>query len=353
MPTESLFMHPDEILISCSELSSFVSELFQKTGVPSSEADVVAEILVGTDLRGIFSHGTRMAPKYLHHLLEGHMKPAPQPKVERETPAMAVVDADRGIGHLAARDGMSLAIEKAAKVGVGMVNVRRSHHLGAASMYAMQALDRGMIGFTTTNTGGPSVAPYGGRDSALANHPLAWAFPSREGFPVVIDTAVGVSAWQRVETMRIYGEKLPADWCLDKAGNPTDDPAEAYIMFPAGGTRGYGLALMAGLVSGALSGGQVPSRRERFNAATDSEHTFTAISVDHFVEREQFLDEVQEMIAACHRTPPQDGFERVCLPGELEWEREQQWRENGIPLHREHLALLAEIADQLGVNLFW
>jgi ureidoglycolate dehydrogenase (NAD+) len=351
--SESLPMHPDETPIQPAELRTFVSDLFQKTGMPSSDADSTAEVLVGTDLRGIFSHGTRLAPNYLRHILDGHMKAHPQPKVERETPAIAVVDADRGIGHLAARDGMQRAIEKARQVGVGMVNVRRSHHLGAASMYAMQALAHGMIGFTTTNTGGPSVAPFGGRGSALANHPLAWAFPTREGFPIVIDTAAGVAAWQRVETMRIYGQKLPPDWCLDKEGNPTDDPAEAFIMFPAGGTRGYGLAVAAGLLAGALSGGQVPSRRERYNAATDSEHTFTAISIEHFVAREQFLDEVDEMIAACHRTPLRDGFERVCLPGELEWERELQWRKNGIPLHCDHLALLSDIADQLGVKVFW
>jgi hypothetical protein len=156
--SESLPMHSDETLIQADELRTFVSALFQKTGMPSFDADSIAEVLVGTDLLGIFSHGTRLAPNYLKHILDGHMKAHPQPKVERETAAMAVVDADRGIGHLAARDGMRRAIEKASHVGVGMVNVRRSHHLGAASMYAMQALAHGMIGFTTTNTGGPSGA---------------------------------------------------------------------------------------------------------------------------------------------------------------------------------------------------
>ena len=346
-------MNPDEILIRPEALRTFTSELFQKAGLPTSDSETAAEVLVATDLRGIFSHGTRLAPNYLKHILDGHMKTQPQPKVERETPAMALVDADRGLGHLAARDGMQRAIEKASQVGIGMVNVRRSHHLGAASIYAMQALSHGMIGFTTTNTGGPSVAPYGGRGAALANHPLAWAFPSRQQFPIVIDTAVGVAAWQRVETMRIYGQKLPANWCLDKDGNPTDDPAQAFIMFPAGGTRGAGLAIAAGLLAGALSGGQVPSRRPRYDAACDSEHTFTAISIEHFVPREQFFDEVDEMIAACHRTPPQSGFERVCLPGELEWQREQQWSEQGIPLHREHLDQLAEMASRLGVSVFW
>ena len=93
--------------------------------------------------------------------------------------AVGWIDADRGIGHLAAREGMTRAIEKAKQVGVAMVNVQRSHHLGAASIYAMMALEHHMIGFVTTNTGGPSVAPYGGRSGALANHPLAWAIPSR------------------------------------------------------------------------------------------------------------------------------------------------------------------------------
>ena len=346
-------MHPDEVLIQPQPLRSFISQLFQKTGVPSADADAVADVLVRTDLRGIYSHGTRLAPQYLQHILDGHMKARPQPRVERETPAMAVIDADRGVGHLAALDGMRRAIDKAKQVGVGMVNVRRSHHLGAASIYAMMALEHGMIGFATTNTGGPSVAPYGGRGGALGNPPFAWAVPTRGPFPIVVDMAIGVSAWQRVETMRIYGQKLTPGWCLDKEGNATDDPAKAWIMFPGGGTRGYSLAVVAAILTGALSGGQVPSRRHRYDPATDSEHTFQAISIEHFVARDQFLGEVDELVAACQRTPPLDGFDRVQVPGELEWEKEQKFRADGIPLHREHLAKLATIAEKLSVSCFW
>ena len=346
-------MHPDEILIQPDQLRTFISQLFQKTGVPDPDADAAADVLVATDLRGIFSHGTRLAPQYLQHLLDGHMNPRPQPRVERETVAMALIDADRGLGHLAALDGMRRANEMAKQVGVAMVNVRRSHHLGAASIYALQAVQQGLIGFVTTNTGGPSVAPYGGRGGTLGNHPLAWAIPSRGPFPIVVDIAVGISAWQRVETMRIYGQKLPADWCLDKEGNPTGDPAQAWTMFPAGGTRGYGLAIVAGLLSGALSGGELPSQRPRYDPTRDSEHSLMAISINHFVPREQFLDEVDEAIAACQRTPPLEGFDRVRLPGEMEWEKEQKWRAEGIPLHREHLNRLATIAQKIGLARFW
>lgn len=346
-------MDPNEIVVPTEPFRAFVSRLFQTTGVPITDADAVADVLVRTDLRGIFSHGTRLAPNYLQHLLDGHMNPVPHPRVERETPAMALVDADRGVGHLAALDGMRRAIEKAKQVGVAMVNVRRSHHFGAASIYAMMALEHGMIGFATTNTGGPSVAPYGGRTGTLANHPLAWAFPSRGAFPIVVDMAVGVAAWQRVETMRIYGQKLPRGWCLDKDGNETDDPAKAWIMFPAGGTRGYGLALVAGLLTGALSGGQFASRRHRYDPANDSEHSFLAVSIEHFVPRDQFLNEVDEAVAACQRTPPLEGFDRVRMPGELEYEKELKWCAGGIPLHRDHLSKLEGIAQKLGVGICW
>jgi ureidoglycolate dehydrogenase (NAD+) len=169
----------------------------------------------------------------------------------------------------------------------------------------------------------------------------------------VVDIAVGVSAWQRVETMRIYGQKLPPGWCLDKEGKPTDDPAQAWIMSLAGGTRGYGLALVAAILTGALSGGQLPSQRARYDPKCDSEHSLLAIAIDHFVPRDQFLDEVQEAIDACQRTPPLEGFDRVRLPGELEWEREEKWRVQGIPLHRAHLDKLARIAERLEVGTFW
>ena len=346
-------MHPDEIAIQPVLLRKFVGELFEKAGLPPKDADAVADVLVKTDLRGVFSHGTRLAPQYLQHILDGHMNPRPNPRVDRETAAMALIDADRGVGHLAALDAMCRAMDKAGQVGIGMVNVRRSHHLGAASIYAMMALEKGMIGFVTTNTGGPSVAPFGGRAGALGNNPLAWAFPTRRSFPFVVDMAVGVAAWQRVETMRIYGQKLPPGWCLDREGNETDDPAKAWTMFAAGGTRGYGLAIVAALLTGALSGGKFPSRRPRYDASNDSEHMLLAISIEHFVSRDQFLDEVDEAISACQGTPPLGGFDRVRLPGELEWEKEQKWRESGIPLHRDHLARLATIAQKLGVQTCW
>ena len=75
-----------------------------------------------------------------------------------ETPAMAVLDGGRAIGHVAATKGMQLAIAKAREVGTGTVAVKNGQHFGAASVYALMAIEAGMIGYCTTSTAGATVA---------------------------------------------------------------------------------------------------------------------------------------------------------------------------------------------------
>src|SRR5436190_3221253 len=92
---------------------------------------------------------------------------------------------------------MNMAITKAEKTGVGVVSVRNSNHFGASAFYAMQAIDRGMIGFAATNAG-PTMAPTGGREGRLGNNAMAVAIPAGRSAPLVLDMATGAVAWGKI-----------------------------------------------------------------------------------------------------------------------------------------------------------
>jgi LDH2 family malate/lactate/ureidoglycolate dehydrogenase len=62
------------------------------------------------------------------------------------------------MGHYISKRAMEMAIEKADKYGLGMAVVRNSTHYGAAFYYPNMAVERGMIGMTTTSAR-PSIAP--------------------------------------------------------------------------------------------------------------------------------------------------------------------------------------------------
>jgi LDH2 family malate/lactate/ureidoglycolate dehydrogenase len=50
---------------------------------------------------------------------------------------------------------------------------------------------------------------------------------------------------------------------------------------------------------------------------------------------------------------PADGFDAVRLPGELEWERAERWKREGIPFHRDHVKKLEELADGMKLAVPW
>ncbi len=206
------------------------------------------------------------------------------------------------------------------------------------------AVEAGMIGFTTTSTGPATVAAYGSRSPGTANNAVAWGVPTRSGAPFVLDMACGVSAWGKVESLKMYGRQLPEGWALDASGSLTLDPASAKTLLPFAGARGYGMAFLSSVLAGALVGGRMPMHKTTYVSTEGSEHFFYAIDIKQFVDLDRFYGELESTMAEIRALPPAEGFDRVRLPGELEWERSHRWKREGIPLHRDHVKKLEELA---------
>jgi LDH2 family malate/lactate/ureidoglycolate dehydrogenase len=342
-----------ETIVQAEPLKALLISMYVKKGMFRAEADIAASRQIEADLRGIQSHGSRATPRYLKAMDTGDIDPRGQTLVVNQTAAIAVLDGGRNLGHVAATKAMQMAIEMARNVGTGTVAVRNSQHYGAASVYSLMAAEAGMIGYCTTSTGMATVAAYGSRQPATANNAFAWAAPVRNGAPFCLDMACAVSSWGKVHALGLYGRKIPADWALDAEGNPTDDPSQAKTLLPAAGARGYGLAFLSSVLAGPLVGGKMPLHKTRSPEAEGSEHFFYAIDINTFGEADRYFAEMEKTIADIQALPTQPGFDRVTLPGELEWERANAWRESGIPVHRDHLKELGEAATKLKLTVPW
>jgi LDH2 family malate/lactate/ureidoglycolate dehydrogenase len=342
-----------EIVVDANALKELMVALYIKKGMFRAEAEIAAARQIEADLRGIQSHGSRATPRYLAAMDRGDIDPRGQTLVVNKTPAIALLDGGRNLGHVASTKAMQMALEMAAAVGTGTVGVRNSQHFGAASVYALMAAKLGMIGYCTTSTGRATVAAYGSRQAATANNAFAWAAPARSGAPFCLDMACAVSSWGKVHALGMYGRSLPPEWALDAAGDPTSDPAEAKTLLPAAGARGYGLAFLCSILAGPLEGGKMPLHKTRNPEVEGSEHFFYAIDIRQFVEPESYHNEVEQTMADIRALETQPGFERVTLPGELEWERSVRWAREGIPMHRDHLKELGDAAATMKIAVPW
>lgn len=341
-----------EIIVPVPPLRDLMVRMFVRKGMFKAEAEIATDRLIEADLRGIHSHGTRAAVRYLKAMDEGDIDPRGQTLTVTKTPAIAVLDGGRNLGHVASTKAMQLAIQMAREVGTGTVAVKNSQHFGAASVYVLMAIDAGMIGYCTTSTAYATVAAYGSRVPATANNAVAWGVPVRTGAPFVLDFACAVSSWGKVVTKKMYGEQIPAGWALDADGNPTTDPAQAKTLLPAAGARGYGLAFLASVLAGPLVGGRTPLHKTTVEK-DGSEHFFYAIDISKFVDPNVFYAELEQTMADTRALPPADGFDKVRLPGELEWERSNAWRRDGIPFHRAQLKDLQDVAEAMKFAVPW
>lgn len=342
-----------EIVLPADALKELIVKMYVRKGMFAADAEIGAQRLIEADLRGIHSHGTRAAVRYLNDMDMGDVDPRAQVLTLRETAAMAVLDGSTALGHVAATKAMQLAIKKAKEVGTGTVAVKNSQHFGAAQLYALMAVEAGMIGYCTTSTGRATVAAYGSTQPATANNAFAWGVPTREGAPFVLDMACAATSWGKVESRKMYGEKLPEGWALDENGQATLDPEMAKTLIPAAGARGFGLAILCSVLAGPLAGGKMPIHKKRKPAADGSEHFFYAIDIEQFVDPDRFHKELSSSLAEIRALPPGEGFDKVRLPGELEWERAARWAKEGIPLHRDHVLNLEELAAGMKIEVPW
>ena len=128
------------------DLEAFVARALTALGLPASDAEQVARLMILADLRGADGHGIFRLPQYVRRIRAGGLNVGPNIRVVQETEAMALVDGDDGMGHLVMRFAVQVAMDKAKHAGVSWVGVRQSNHAGPAALYAMMPLERDMIG---------------------------------------------------------------------------------------------------------------------------------------------------------------------------------------------------------------
>lgn len=334
-------------------LREFVIRVLVKKSVFQFDAQTTADRLIEADLRGLSGHGVRSLPGYVEIMDLGDIDPRARVLVEHETPAIARLDGSRALGQVAATKAMDLAVKKAQGVGTGTVVVHHSQHLGAASVYATLAAKAGLIGFCTSSTGSARVAAPGTLSAAAANSPWAWAMPTADGSPIVVDFAAGATSWGKVQLLAQYGLPLPPGLACDAAGAATTDPAAACVLRPAAEGRGFGLALTASLLSSGLAGGKLPHQKTRSASSECSEHLLMALDIAQFTDRDKFLTRAAEARQAIRALPPSDPTEPVRAPGDRGWSLEPDRRQHGIPLHRVDIEALTRCARKLKLETPW
>jgi LDH2 family malate/lactate/ureidoglycolate dehydrogenase len=344
--------------ISPENLEKFCTEALLRTGMNPGDARRSAAILVMTDTFGVFTHGVKSLRGYVRRLRAGGLRANQAPAIAAEGPGWAVIDGHSALGMVTSTFAMDVAIAKARATGIGYAGVKNSCHFGAAGTYALQAADADMIGIAVSNDK-PSVSIPGSRGPVLGSNPLAYAVPTGTKRAIFMDISTAAVAGGKVYQAQRFGRSIPPTWLIDDEGVPTTDPKgypETKTLMPMAAHKGYGLALLIEVLSGALSGAALTKSVGSWMAddpsrPTDHGAAFIAINIGAMVPMGIFKAIIDTLSDEIRTAPLAKGAERVYLPGEMEWDRRDRALQEGIELPADVVESLEGLSADLQLPL--
>ncbi len=346
----------EAIRVDHGRLRYFIALAFETVGMPPDDARTVAALMADADLQGSEGHGVMRLPQYIRRIRGGAINLKPDIRVVKERAATALIHGDNGMGHLVMKRAAELAIAKARTAGVAWVGAQWSNHAGPASLYARMPMQQGMIGLYFAVGNANHLPPWGGLDMLLSTNPIAAAIPAGSEPPIVLDMATTVAAYGKVKAKAAKGEMMPEGWMIDREGNPLTDPRRASegFLLPIGGYKGYGLALVVGLIAGTLNGAAMGRGVIDFNqdneSPTNTGQAIVAIDPAAFGEPEEFRASVDTLVRDLRASERMPGVDRILMPGEQSHERIIANRRDGIPVASGLMGALDRLAEDLDIS---
>ncbi len=355
--------------VSWEMIGGFMTDVFKSVGVPEEDAKLCADVLMESDRRGIESHGSnRFKPIYIDRINDGIQNPITKVDILKETATTAVLDANDGMGMVASKQAMEMAIDKAKKYGMGMVTVRNSTHYGIAGYWSSMATKQDMIGITGTNAR-PSIAPTFGVENMLGTNPLTVGFPTDEDFPFMLDCATSIIQRGKIEYYARSGQDTPAGMVVGNDGKALTDSKQILTALNTGeaalaplggigeelaGYKGYGYATVVEVLSAALQAG---SYLKLLNGIEDGKkvpyhlgHFFIVIDPEAFMGAESFKEICGNILRDLRASKKAPGEERIYTAGEKEYLVWLERKDKGVPVGEAVQKEFIALRDKYSLN---
>lgn len=326
-------------------MESFITDSFKAYGVPEEDAAICADVILESDRRGIESHGcNRLKPIYLDRFENGTLLPVTKIDIIKETPTTVVLDANDGLGMVASKRAMDIAIKKAKEFGMGGAAVKNSTHYGIAGYWATMAANNGLIAICGTNAR-PAVAPTNGVDNMLGTNALTFCMPTDEEFPFLLDCATSTVQRGNIEVWAREGKPTPEGAVISHDGTYLTDSAQILkdllngtaALTTFAGYKGYGYSTVVEILSAALVGG--PFMRMLSGIDEDGNtkpyhlgHFFFLINPEAFMGLSTFKKTAGEICRQLRASTVAPGKDKIYTAGEKEYLSWLERKDKGVPL---------------------
>ncbi len=330
------------INITLAEAHDLAMRVLQNNGCNFANATAATDRIIEAERDMCHSHGLFRLPWYVKGVKSGRVNGKASPTVERLSPAVVKVDGDGGFAPLGQKVAHKPLAECARENGIAALAFTNMFHIAAMWPETEALANDGLCAIAMTASY-PFVAPAGGTKPLFGTNPIGFAWPRKNGAPMVFDQASSAMARGEIQIAARDGKSVPLTAGIGPNGEETTDPnvvlQGAQLGF--GGYKGAALAMMVELLAGALIGEFLSTESFEDDAGAGGPpkggEFMIAIDPRRFGNGNDFLDRGEKLFASIL------GQESTRLPGSRRFKNRLLTAESGIHipsmLHEEILSL--------------
>jgi L-2-hydroxycarboxylate dehydrogenase (NAD+) len=298
--------------MTISELEHFVTDVILRE-FELEDALRMKDLIVYAELAGKKSHGIIRLLEGKYGVFVDTQRQGVSPKFIRKTNVSSLIEGNGNPGMLVGQYAMEEVIRIAQEYGMGIVGTRNSCGTsGAMGYYVEQIAQKKLIGVSMAHCF-PLIAPFQSKDALFGTNPVALSIPHKPD-PLVIDISPAAITYGGIAKHKEADHPLPSDVAIDREGNVTTDPDEAFdgALLPfADSYKSSGIAMMVELLAGMWTGADFcgPQRTKNWG------NLFLAFSPDLLSDVQTVEKDVEAFIRKMKNSKTRDGKE-MRIPGE-------------------------------------
>ncbi len=322
------------VAVKIDELKPLVVKKLVEADVSEYDANIVADVIIDADARGVHSHGTLRVEHYINRIKHGGLKLGIELKMKETSRCSGIVNSEGGFGHTSMHFATTEAINRVKKDG-GMfaVLVENASHCGTLSYFAEMAIKEKLIAMTMVNAN-TGVVPFGAAEPYFGTNPIGFGFPGNK-HRILIDMATSEVAWGKIFIAKNANKEIPSSWGVDENGVPTTDPFSVKYVSPLGGYKGTALAAMVEGFTGFFNGVFGPAvapMYENIDKCRNITGMVFVMDSNIFGGRDTYFESVDKAFEDVKKLKLASGVDEVLLPGERGDRSFAESMKNGIQI---------------------
>lgn len=338
---------------SASELLKCATRLFEKAGLGSDRAGIVAEVLLEGDLIGHSTHGLQLLDRHLQGIVSGAVARVGEPSLVADHGSSVTWDGVYLPGPWLVRQAMELSFARISSMPVVSFCMRKVGHIACLGAYPRLAAERNLIMILTSSDPAVAiVAPPGAVEGRYTPNPVAAGWPTDDG-PIIVDTCPSTTTGGMVGRAAETGTRLSSPWLIDAGGKPSDDPTllgrGQGAILPLGGLelghKGFAFGLIVEMLTSALAGYGRADGVTQDGAAVFMQ----IIDPDAFGGLDRFRREATWLARSCTNAKPSPDSSGVRLPGGRGLALRREQLRDGVSLQETTVAALAKWSSRFDV----